>query len=114
MCIHVAGKKQKSRSELPAVTQYLQELERSSEEKQEDTEIKRKELELEAEKRRQQAEWNTKERRWEAHKAGNEGSTRTPNTHPPPAGHQLRPGYTRSCKQFLSVFSINQFKMHLQ
>ena len=44
----------------------MQELERSSEERQEEREIKRRKLELEAEERRQQAEWEMEDRRQEA------------------------------------------------
>ena len=62
----VAGKKRKSQSELPKAIKYLQELERSSEERQEEREIERRKMELEAEERRQKAEWKMEERKREA------------------------------------------------
>lgn len=54
-CLCVAGKKRKSRSELPEAFKYLQDMERSSEERQEERELKRRKMELEVEERREQA-----------------------------------------------------------
>ena len=44
----------------------MQDMERSSEERQEERELKRRKMELEAEERREQAEWEREEKRWEA------------------------------------------------
>ena len=97
--IQIAGKKRKSQSAVTEVIQCLQELEKFSEERQEEREMQRRRLELEAEERRQQAEWEMEERRRDAEHRHEERMNAMfmsffrevlgrPNNYPPPADHQ--------------------------